>query len=93
MIDIYTWLAAGTGLLGAAAASINMGRLLRAQLRHRALVQQERERTTRSIARTTGLAHLFRHPPARIRIIERDDDGERLIEIGGPADSGETAAR
>lgn len=93
MIDINDWVAAGAGLLGTAVATVNGGHLLRTHLRNRVQVQLERERSTRSIARATGMAHLLHHPPARVRVVERDADGERLIEIGEPAGPGETAAR
>ncbi|MFI7544215.1 hypothetical protein [Actinoplanes sp. NPDC049599] len=93
MIDMNEWVAAGAGLLGTAVAALNGGRLLRTHLRHRTQVQLERERSTRSIARTTRLAQVFNHPHARVRVVERDGDGERLIEIGAPAATGETAAR
>lgn len=93
MIDMNVWVAAGTGLLGAAVAVLNGGRLLRAHLRHRARVQLERERSVRSLARTSGLAQLLHHPHTRVRVVERDRDGERLIEIGEPTGSGETAVR
>ncbi|MEU8233990.1 hypothetical protein AB0C12_30765 [Actinoplanes sp. NPDC048967] len=93
MIDMNEWVAAGTGLLGAAVTVLNGGRLLGTHLRHRAQVKLERERSTRSLARTTGLTHLLNHPHARVRVVERDSDGERLIEIGEPASSGETATR
>jgi hypothetical protein len=93
MIDMNVWVAAGTGLLGVAVAALNGGRLLRTYLRNRAQVQLERERSTRSLARTTGLAQLLNHPYAKVRVVERDSDGERVIEIGESAVSGETAAR
>jgi hypothetical protein len=92
MIDINAWAASGAGLLGAAAAAVNVGALLRTHLRQRALVQLERERSARSIARTAGVAQMLHHPQARVRVVEKDSDGERLIEIGGPAGSAELAA-
>ncbi|MCA2218434.1 hypothetical protein [Jidongwangia harbinensis] len=92
MIDINAWLAAGAGLVGAAVTAVNLGGLLRTHLRQRVRVQLERERSARCIARAAGMAELVNNPRARIRMVERDDDGERLIEIGEPARSGEAAA-
>lgn len=93
MIDMNAWVAAGAGLLGAAAAALNGGRLLQIHLRHRARLQLERERSTRSIARTAGLSQLINHPYRRVRVVEHDYDGERLIEIGESPAAGETASR
>jgi hypothetical protein len=92
MIDINAWPAGGAGLLCATAAAVNLSVLLRTHLRHRALVRLERERSARSIARTAEVVRMLHHPHARVRVVERDSDGERLIEIGGPAGSGEMAA-
>jgi len=92
MIDVYAWVAAGAGLLASAAAAVNVGRLLRAHLRQRARVQLERERSARSIARTTGLTRMLDRPHTTVRVVERDSDGERLIEIGRPGGPEEKAA-
>lgn len=92
MIDVDAWVAAGAGLLGTAAAAINASSLLRAYLRQRGQVQLERERSARSIARTAGLTRAVRQPHATVRMVERDSDGERLIEIGRPGRIEEEAA-
>lgn len=85
MIDIDAWVVAGAGLLTTVATAANLGRLLQATLRQRAKVELERERSARSIARTAGLTRMLRQPHATVRVVERDSDGERLIEIGLPA--------
>jgi hypothetical protein len=82
MIDMDAWAAAGAGLLGTAAAAVNLGSLLRCHLRQRARVQLERERSARSIARTAGFAQMLHRPHTAVRMVERDIDGERVIEIG-----------
>ena len=86
MIDMNAWVTAGVGLLGAAVTVVNARGLLRTHLRQRAQVQLERERSTRSIARTNGIAQMLDRPHVMVRMVERDSDGERLIEIGGPVD-------
>ena len=92
MIDITAWAATGAGLLGAALATLNGRGLFRIYLRHRAQVQRERARSDRCAARVAGIADMLGHPQVRVRMVERDMDGERLIEIAGTADSPEIAA-
>ena len=83
MGEIAGWAATGAGLVMTAAASMNVGRLLRTYLRQRALVLLERERSARSAARTAGLVRLADYGP--VRLLEQDSDGRRFIEVGRPA--------
>jgi hypothetical protein len=92
MIDITAWVAAGAGLLGTAAAAVKVDSLLRTYLRQRTYVQLERERSARSIVRAAGLTRILHQPRATVRMVERDVDGERLIEIGQPDRNEERAA-
>jgi hypothetical protein len=82
MGDIEAWVAAAAGLLASAAGAINLRGLLRAQLRQRARVQLERERSER-------LLHLVRQARGTVRVEESDGDGHRVVEIErGGRDSG-----
>jgi hypothetical protein len=83
MIDVAGWATAAAGAIGMA------GGLLRLHLKQRERV--ERERSARSAARMSGIARIVHHPHARVRVVERDGDGERVIEIGGRHDAGAAA--
>lgn len=85
MIDIGAWGAVLAGLAGTVAARVNVGRLIRTHLRQRTQVELERERSARVIARTAELAQVLRCLRGPVRMVERDSDGERLIEIGQAA--------
>jgi hypothetical protein len=92
MMDFNAWVSAGAGLLGAGLATVNVVGLLRMCLQQRARLQLERERSARSAARANGFAQMVNRSHASVRFVERDDDGERLIEIGRSVDSSEVAA-
>jgi hypothetical protein len=76
MIDMDGWVAAGAGLLAAAAG------IWRTQLRQRTRVQMERERSARSIARSAELVRIVQLTQGAVRVVEQDRDGRRLVEIG-----------
>lgn len=78
MIDVAGWVTAAAGAIGV------MGGLLRVVLRQRAGL--ERERSARSAARMAGIVKITHRPHARVRVTERDRDGERIIEVGGQGD-------
>jgi hypothetical protein len=86
MIDVAGWVAAAAGSAGVIASTIKVGGLLRIHLRQRARTRLEQERSARSAARMSGIASIAHHPHARVRVVERDGDGERMIEIGGHDD-------
>lgn len=74
MIEIEAWVAAGAGLLTAGAGAVNLGGLLRELLRQRARIQVARERSE-------ALVNLAREAPGRVRVVERDGDGHRTIDL------------
>lgn len=92
VIDFNAGVTAAAGLLGAALAAVNVAGLLRLHLRQRARLRVERERSARHLARTTGFVQMVDHAHTPVRFVERDADGERLIEIGRRAGSDEMAA-
>ncbi|MFC8847715.1 MULTISPECIES: hypothetical protein [unclassified Micromonospora] len=57
--------------------------LVRACVAYRARTQQEREATTRTTARVTWLIRLAEADHDVVRIVERDRDGHREVELGG----------
>ncbi|MBB5829367.1 hypothetical protein ACGFI4_20975 [Micromonospora carbonacea] len=57
--------------------------LVRACVAYRARIQQERELTTRTTARVTWLVRLAEADHEVVRIVERDRDGHREVELGG----------
>ena len=75
-----------------AATGINARRLLRIYVQQRARLQLERERSARSIARTTGLVRVIGDRAISIRVLEQDCDGHRVIEVDGRSMSNQEAA-
>ncbi|KIR64725.1 MULTISPECIES: hypothetical protein [Micromonospora] len=67
--------------------------LARACVAYRARIQQEREVTTRTTARVTWLTRLAEADHDVVRIVERDRDGHREVELGGRGGSNSEAAR
>lgn len=57
--------------------------LVRAYVAHRARMNEEREATTRTTARVTWLIRLAEADHDVVRIVERDRDGHREVELGG----------
>ncbi|WP_329017614.1 hypothetical protein OG271_13020 [Micromonospora rifamycinica] len=57
--------------------------LTRAYLTHRTRLSAEREASTRTAARMTGLVGLAATGHDMVRIVERDRDGHRAVELGG----------
>lgn len=57
--------------------------LVRAYVAHRTQLHQEREASTRAAARVTGLIRLAEANHDAVRIVERDLDGHREVELGG----------
>lgn len=57
--------------------------LVRACVAYRARIQEEREVTTRTTARVAWLARLAEADHDVVRIVERDRDGHREVELGG----------
>ncbi|MDG4803764.1 hypothetical protein [Micromonospora sp. WMMD980] len=60
-----------------------VGGLVRGYVAHRARIQEEREATTRTAARVTWLIRLAEADHDLVRIVERDRDGHREVELGG----------
>jgi hypothetical protein len=56
---------------------------VRACVAYRARIQEEREATTRTTARVTWLIRLAEADHDVVRIVERDRDGHREVELGG----------
>ncbi|MEU1602503.1 hypothetical protein [Micromonospora matsumotoense] len=56
--------------------------LIRAYVAHRTRLQEEREASTRTAARMTGLIRLAATGHDVVRIVERDRDGHREVELG-----------
>ncbi|WBB52324.1 hypothetical protein [Verrucosispora sp. WMMD573] len=56
--------------------------LVRAYVAHRTRLHQERETSTRTAARLAGLVELAAEREV-VRIVERDRDGHREVELGG----------
>jgi len=81
MIEIETWAAAGAGLLTA----INLGGLLRVVVRQRARTRLERERSA-------ALVKIVRATPGKVRMVERDGDGHRIIDVDRRGDAEREAA-
>ncbi len=86
MIDLGDWLAVAAALATVSAAGVGAGRLLRVHLAQRTLLQVERQRSKRSARRTEGLIRLAGDRRATVRVVERDTDGFRMIEIDDPGD-------
>ncbi|MCY1142747.1 hypothetical protein OWR29_32535 [Actinoplanes sp. Pm04-4] len=59
--------------------------LVRAYIAHRTRWQAEREASARAAARMNGLMGLAGTHHDVVRIVERDRDGHREVELGGPA--------
>ncbi|MFJ8579037.1 hypothetical protein [Micromonospora sp. NPDC093277] len=57
--------------------------LVRAYVAHRTRLHEEREASTRTAARVTGLIRLAEADHDVVRIVERDRDGHREVELGG----------
>ncbi|MFD6260094.1 hypothetical protein ACGFLT_07850 [Micromonospora chalcea] len=57
--------------------------LVRAYVAYRARMNEEREATTRTTARVTWLIRLAEADHDVVRIVERDRDGHREVELGG----------
>ncbi|GAB3056248.1 hypothetical protein [Micromonospora schwarzwaldensis] len=60
-----------------------VGGLVRAWVAYRARLHEEREATTRTTARVTWLIRLAEADHDLVRIVERDRDGHREVELGG----------
>ena len=73
----YQVMAVAVAVAGAAAG------LVRAWVAYRARLQEEREATTRTTARVTWLIRLAESDHEMVRIVERDRDGHREVELGG----------
>lgn len=56
--------------------------LVRAYIAHRTRLQAEREASARAAARMTGLMGLAGTHHEVVRIVERDRDGHREVELG-----------
>ncbi|MFB9234905.1 hypothetical protein ACFFWC_05060 [Plantactinospora siamensis] len=56
--------------------------LLRAYLAYRTRLHEEREASARNAARLTGLIRLAETDHDVVRIVERDRDGDREVELG-----------
>ncbi|MBM7083405.1 hypothetical protein ACN267_23450 [Micromonospora sp. WMMD734] len=56
--------------------------LIRACVTHRTRLQEEREASTRTAARMSGLVRLAATGHDLVRIVERDRDGHREVELG-----------
>jgi hypothetical protein len=56
--------------------------LARAYIAHRTVLHAEREASARSKARATGLVGLAERHRGAVRIVERDRDGHREVELG-----------
>ncbi|MFI7433237.1 hypothetical protein [Micromonospora haikouensis] len=67
--------------------------LVRACVAYRARIQQEREVTTRTTARVTWLTRIAEADHDVVRIVERDRDGHREVELGGRGLPNSGAAR
>ncbi|MFD6608017.1 hypothetical protein ACFWDK_02200 [Micromonospora chalcea] len=61
--------------------------LVRAYVAYRARMNEEREATTRTTARVTWLIRLAEADHDVVRIVERDRDGHREVELGGRSTS------
>jgi len=57
--------------------------LVRTYIAHRTRLCEEREASTRAAARATGLVGLAEAGHDIVRIVERDRDGQREVELGG----------
>ncbi|WP_018789126.1 hypothetical protein [Micromonospora sp. CNB394] len=68
--------------VAAAVAGVVAG-LVRACVAYRARINEEREATTRTTARVTWLIRLAEADHDVVRIVERDRDGHREVELGG----------
>lgn len=56
--------------------------LVRAYVAHRTRLHEEREASTRTAARATWLVRLAEADHDVVRIVERDRDGHREVELG-----------
>jgi hypothetical protein len=81
MDEVGGWLAAAAAVL---AVGVGADRLLRAYLAQRTLLQLERQRAKREAKQRKGLVRLVGDRGATVRIIERDADGFRMIEVEDP---------
>lgn len=82
MNDITGWLSSSAGVATLVTLAYVTGLVrLHVHMRHR--LQIERERSARSRARTAGLTEAMLGCRS-LRLVERDGDGERTIEIGRP---------
>ena len=82
MIDVGGWLALAAAVAVAMVAGAD--RLLRAYLAQRTLLKLERQRAKREAGRRKGLVRLVDGRRATVRIVERDADGFRMIEVENP---------
>ncbi|MGY4908704.1 hypothetical protein [Micromonospora aurantiaca (nom. illeg.)] len=73
----YQVVAVATAVAGVVAG------LVRAYVAYRARINEEREATTRTTARVTWLIRLAEADHDVVRIVERDRDGHREVELGG----------
>lgn len=74
----------GVMALALAIAGTTAG-LVRAYVAHRTRLHEEREASTRTAARVTGLIRLAEADHHVVRITEHDRDGRREVELGGRA--------
>lgn len=84
MIDVEGWLALAAAVAVAVAMVAGADRLLRAYLAQRTLLKLERQRAKRESGRRKGLVRLVGGRRATVRIVERDADGFRMIEVENP---------
>lgn len=73
----------GYALMALALAVAGAARLVRAYVAHRTRLHEEREASTRTAARVSGMIRLAEANHHVVRITERDRDGHRDMELGG----------
>jgi hypothetical protein len=83
MIDFEGWPTTAAGLIAALAAGIRTDRLLRLYVRNRMATNSEQRRRAHSALQTKSLVRLAGRRLTTIRVIERNADGYRSIEING----------
>lgn len=79
MIEVGGLLAIAAAVVVAAAAGVN--RLLHVYLAQRMLLQLERQRAKCEAGKSRQLVRLVGNRCATVRIVERDSNGFRLIEV------------
>ncbi|MET8525598.1 hypothetical protein [Micromonospora sp. NPDC005172] len=60
--------------------------LVRAYLAYRTRLHEEREASRRTVARMAGLAGIAQSGGRVVRIVERDRDGQREVDLDGRAE-------